>query len=123
MHAAATIPCVPEGVLSHLHLEFAASSLVVDPRASSPWYAPDVAYVAHVLTVHHHHHRGTPSLELENDIEGVDDTWDVSQDGEKDVNPEGSTTSDLEENTEGWDEDGKDDLDNVAAREGHLGRS
>lgn len=48
------------------------------------------------------------------DIQGVDDTGDITQDGEQDVDEQISTTPALEENTQRWQEDGKDDLANVA---------
>lgn len=47
-------------------------------------------------------------------IQGVDDTGDVTQDGEQDVNEQIRTASALEEDTQRGQEDGKDDLANVA---------
>ena len=38
---------------------------------------------------------------LDEDIQGVDDTGDVTQDGEKDVDEEVGTASALEEDTDG----------------------
>jgi hypothetical protein len=50
------------------------------------------------------------------DIQGVDDTRDVTQDGEQDVDEQIGTASALEEDTQRWQENGKDDLADVAAR-------
>ena len=52
---------------------------------------------------------------LDEDIQGVDDTGDVTQDGEQDVNEEVGSASALEEDTDGRQDDGEDDLDDVAA--------
>lgn len=48
------------------------------------------------------------------DVQGVDDTRDVTQDGEQDVNEEVGSASPLEEDTDGRQDDGEDDLDDVA---------
>jgi hypothetical protein len=68
------------------------------------------------------------SLVLQDDVEGVDDSWNVTQDGQpdvvsfgiqqkwsnlQDVDEQVGITSSLKEDTDGWDEDGEDDLDDV----------
>jgi hypothetical protein len=52
-------------------------------------------------------------MEIEN-VQGVDDTRDVTQDGQDDVDEEVGAAAALEEDTDGWEEDGEDDLDDVA---------
>jgi len=42
---------------------------------------------------------------LQDNVKGVNDSWDVTQDGEKDVNQQIRTASPLEEDTNGRDED------------------
>lgn len=49
-------------------------------------------------------------------LQCVDNTQDETQDGEKDVDQEISTTSALEEDTERWEDDGKNDLEDIAAK-------
>jgi len=44
----------------------------------------------------------------------VDDTWDITQDREEDVDQEICSASSLEENTNWWEDDGKKDLADVA---------
>lgn len=51
---------------------------------------------------------------MSEDVQGVDDTGDVTQDGEQDVDEEVGTASALEEDTDGRQDDGEDDLDDVA---------
>lgn len=53
-------------------------------------------------------------LILENDIEGMDDSWNVSEDCQEDVDKEINTASSLEEHTNRWQEDREDDLDNIS---------
>jgi len=53
-------------------------------------------------------------LGIQQDIQGVNDTGDVTQDGEKDVNEEVGVAAALEEDTNGREEDGKNDLEDVA---------
>jgi len=52
-------------------------------------------------------------LILENDVQGVNDTGNVTQDGQEDVNEEVGIASTLKENTKRREEDGEDDLDNI----------
>lgn len=54
------------------------------------------------------------------DIQSVDDTGDVTQDGEQDVDAEVSTASSLQEDTDGRQDDGKNDLEDIASGEGHF---
>jgi hypothetical protein len=49
----------------------------------------------------------------------VDDTGNVTQNGEKDVDEEVGTATTLEEDTNGRKDDGKEDLANVASGERH----
>merc|ERR1712070_404348 len=58
--------------------------------------------------------RASRYLVFEDDVQGVDDTGDVTQDGEQDVDEEVGTASALEEDTDGRQDDGEDDLDDVA---------
>jgi len=48
------------------------------------------------------------------------DSWDVTEDGEEDVDEEVGVAASFEEDTDGWEEDGKDDLANIASCEGHC---
>ncbi|KAL8845030.1 MAG: hypothetical protein Q9176_000702 [Flavoplaca citrina] len=52
---------------------------------------------------------------LWNDIQGVDDSGNVAQDCEEDVDAEIRPNAFFERNSDGWKEDGEDDLDDVAA--------
>jgi hypothetical protein len=51
----------------------------------------------------------------------VDDTGNVTQNGEQNVDAEISTTSALQEDTDGRENDGKNDLEDVASGERHVG--
>lgn len=44
----------------------------------------------------------------------MDDTRNVTENGQEDVDEEVSAATTLEEDSDGWDEDGEDDLDDVA---------
>lgn len=44
----------------------------------------------------------------------MDDTWDVTEDGQQDVDEEVGTAATLEEDTEWWEDDGKNDLADIA---------
>jgi len=59
-------------------------------------------------------------LILENDVESVDDTGNVTEDGEENVDEKISTTSTLEEDSERREDDGNDDLADVASGESHC---
>lgn len=56
----------------------------------------------------------TPGGEETGDIQGVDDTGDVTQNGEQDVDEQVGAATTLKEDTQRWQEDGKDDLADVA---------
>lgn len=47
-------------------------------------------------------------------LQSMDDTRNVTEDGQEDVDEEVSSATTLEEDSDGWDEDGEDDLDDVA---------
>lgn len=47
-------------------------------------------------------------------LQGVDDTGDITQDGEKDVDEEVTSTSTFEENTQRWEDDGNDDFADIS---------
>jgi len=59
---------------------------------------------------------GESRLVLEDDVEGVDDTRDETQDGQGDVDEQVDTAAALEEDTQRREEEGKDDFANVAVR-------
>lgn len=48
------------------------------------------------------------------DVQGVDDSGDVTEDGEEDVDEEVGAAAALEEDADGGEEDGEDDLADVA---------
>jgi len=52
----------------------------------------------------------------------VYDSGNVSQDCQQDVDQEISTASALEEDTDRWEEDGENDLEDIASCERHLER-
>lgn len=47
----------------------------------------------------------------------MNDTRNVTQNGQQDVDEQVRVATTLEEDTKRWEEDGKDDLDDVAVRE------
>ena len=47
-------------------------------------------------------------------VQGVDDTWDVTEDGQQDVDEEVGAAATLKEDTERWEDDGENDLADVA---------
>lgn len=57
------------------------------------------------------------------DVQSVDDSGDVTEDGEEDVDEEVGAAAALEEDAEGREEDGEDDLADVAGRGVSLGGS
>lgn len=63
---------------------------------------------------------GESRLVLEDDVEGVDDTRDETQDGQGDVDEQVDTAAALEEDTQRREEEGKDDFANVGSSEGHC---
>jgi len=50
----------------------------------------------------------------------VDDSRNVSQDGQQNVDEKVCTTSSLKKDTNRWQDDGEDDFDNVASGERHI---
>lgn len=66
-----------------------------------------------------------PPLELflifQDDVEGVHDAGNVTEDCEEDVDAEVGTAATLEENSEGREDDRNDDLADVASGERHFG--
>ena len=44
----------------------------------------------------------------------MDDTWNVTEDGEQDVYKQVAAAATLEKDTDGWQEDGEDDFQDVA---------
>ena len=44
----------------------------------------------------------------------MNDTWEIPKAGEQDVDEEVTVTTTLEEDADGWQEDGKNDFANVA---------
>jgi len=59
-------------------------------------------------------------LVLEDNVQGVDDTGDVSQDCQKNVDEEISSASSFKEDTQRGDKDCTNDLDNIAASGRHF---
>ena len=57
---------------------------------------------------------GKTSLVLEDDVQGVDETGDESQDGQGDVDEQVDAAATLEEDTNGGQDDGEDDLADIA---------
>ena len=55
-------------------------------------------------------------LVLEDNVQSVEDTGNVTQDSEEDVDEEVSSAAALEEDTQGREDDGKKDLADVAVR-------
>jgi len=49
----------------------------------------------------------------------VNDTWNVTKTGQENVDQEIGTATTLEEDTDGWENDGKDDLADIASGERH----
>ena len=68
-----------------------------------------------------HECRVTGSLVLKDDVQSVDDAGNVTENGEEDVDAEVSTAAALEEDTDGREDDGKNDLADVAGGERHVG--
>lgn len=63
-----------------------------------------------------------PKLPLEDDVESVDDAGDVAENGQADVDQEVGAAPALEEDTERREDDGEDDLADIAGGERHDGR-
>ena len=48
------------------------------------------------------------------DVQSVDDAWNVTQNRQEDVDEKVSAAATLKEYTKWWEQDGEDDLDDVA---------
>ena len=48
----------------------------------------------------------------------MDDTWDITEDGEQDVYKQVAAAATLEKDTDRWQEDGEDDFQDVAKMKG-----
>lgn len=59
------------------------------------------------------------SLKFENDVQRVDDTRNVTQDRQQDVDEEISIAAALEEDTQRREDDGEEDLADIAGGERH----
>ena len=62
-----------------------------------------------------------PPLELEYNVQSVDDTRNVTQDSQQDVDEEVGIAATLEEDTKRWEDDGEEDLADIACSERHCG--
>ena len=60
------------------------------------------------------------NLVLQDDVQGVDDSGNVAEDCEEDVDTEIGTAASLEEDSERREEYGEDDLADVASGESHC---
>ena len=65
---------------------------------------------------------GRVLLKLENDVNSVDNTRNVTQNRQQDVDEEIGIAAAFEEHAERREEDGEDELDDVASGEGHCCR-
>ena len=61
------------------------------------------------------------SLEFEYNVKGMDDSGNVTKDGQQDVDEQVSIAAALEENTQRREDDGEDDLADIAGGERHVG--
>jgi hypothetical protein len=59
-------------------------------------------------------------LKLEDNVQRVDDAGNVTQNRQQDVDEEVGIASTLEEHTQRREDNGEDDLDDVASGEGHV---
>lgn len=65
-------------------------------------------------------HRCWPPLVLQDDVQGVDDTGQVTKNSQEDVDKQVCTASTLQEDTQRGQDDGKNNLANVASGERHV---
>jgi len=63
---------------------------------------------------------GDWGLIFENDVQSVQDTRQVTQDGQQDVDEEIGTAAALQEDTQRREDDGKNDLADIAGSERHV---
>jgi len=61
------------------------------------------------------------ALIFENNVQSVDDSRNVTKDCQQNVDEEISTAPSLKEDTKRWENDGKNDLADVACGERHFG--
>ena len=52
-------------------------------------------------------------MQSDQDLQRVDDTWDVTKDGEQDVDEQVAVAATLKEDADRWEEDGDDDFADV----------
>jgi hypothetical protein len=57
--------------------------------------------------------------QLHDYVQSMNDAGNVTEDGQQDVDQKITTTAALEEDTQRWEDDGKDDLADVTVRERH----
>jgi hypothetical protein len=50
-------------------------------------------------------------------LQSMNDAWDVTEDGKQDVDQKITAAATLEEDTQRWEDDGKDDLADVTVEE------
>jgi len=62
-------------------------------------------------------------LVLQNNVQRVNDSGNITEDGQEDVDEEVCAATTLEEYTSGRKDDGEDDLDDVGCSERHFGGS
>jgi len=60
------------------------------------------------------------TLILEDDVESVNDARDITKNRQQDVDEEIGTAASLKEDTKRWEDDGKNDLADVACCECHC---
>jgi len=65
-------------------------------------------------------HRVLRRLVFQDDIQSMDDSGNVTQDRQEDVDEEISTTSALKEDTKRWEDDGENDLADITGCERHF---
>lgn len=53
-----------------------------------------------------------------NDVDRMNDTWNVTQNGQNDIKEKGTTASNLKENTQRRKNNGENDFDDVCANHG-----
>lgn len=91
------------------------NSKLGERRKRVSWRVPDGMCIVSCLAFAHGR-----MLEFKYNIQGVNDTRNVTQDGQQDVDEEVRIASALKENTERGEENGEDDLDEVACGERHC---
>lgn len=59
-------------------------------------------------------------LIFQNNVNSMDYTWNITQNGQKDVNEEGGRTTSFQKDTQWWKNDSNDKLEDVGTSEGHF---